>query len=77
MEALVDRLEEGKKARFLQTGILASVVINMFRSPDSNPVNPMDFVPGGKEEVDLTKMSPEKQAEYMMNQMSKRTYNRR
>lgn len=33
---------------FLQAGIVASMVYNMFRGKDDKPLTPLDFIPGEK-----------------------------
>lgn len=76
-EALIKRLEEGERNRYLHTGILATSVINTsFCRPD-NPVKVEDFVPKDKgEEYDLSKLSAEEQTAHVMSTFSKRTFSR-
>lgn len=71
-EELVKRHQARERKEFIRTGILASAVINFSMSRPDDPVDVMDFVPGGKEEKDLRNLSPQEQAEYVMNQMSKK-----
>lgn len=72
IEALVDRYKEDQRRQFLQTGIIASAIINMLRAPDSKPVKATDFVPDLRDKKDLSAMSPEEQREHWMSMFSNR-----
>jgi len=73
LDALVKRKEAQDRNDFLRSGNIAAAVINFSdRAPDRQ-VSPMDFVPQREEEkVDLRRMTPLEEAEYVMNQLFKK-----
>lgn len=54
--------------------MVTAAVINFSMCHPEDPVSPMDFVPGEKKETNLMKMDPEKQAQYIINQMLKKKF---
>jgi hypothetical protein len=49
-DLLCGRQAERDKIGFLQAGIIAATVCNLFRGKDDKPISPVDFVPGKKSE---------------------------
>jgi hypothetical protein len=81
-DALLARRKYTENHARLNAGIIAAAVYNTapYGDPDRKAVNPLDFVSEWKKDVgefDLSKLSPEKQAEYVRKQMSKKIFNRR
>jgi hypothetical protein len=80
-DALLKRKEANDKVAFIRTGIIAASIVNHSFSPPEKPVSPMDFVPGvGVNEgsqIDLTKLSPEAQAAYVLKQFGKKQFRRK
>lgn len=72
-EALLKRKEEEDRKKFIHTGIIAAATIN-FSGNITDPVDPMDFVPGQQKEIDLSKMTPEQQAEHVHTLFNKKNY---
>lgn len=81
--ALLERKRAGEKQEFLRAGIVAAAVINFSMGHPDKPVTEADFVPDwlredkDKQAVDLTTLTAEQQAAYVINQFSKRTYRRK
>lgn len=73
-EALLDRKQAETEQDFLRAGIVAAAVINFSMGHPDEPVSPMQFVPKQKEEVDLSKLSPEEAARHVMGQFGKKKY---
>lgn len=69
-DALLQRKQAEDKRQRLNAGIIAAMIYNTapFGDDKREPMKPTDFVPGMEEKIDLSKMSPEAQRDYLMNQ---------
>ena len=78
-DALVRRREEAERREWMRTGTIAAAVMNFSMNHPDRHVEMMDFVPRRPDEddgTDLSKLTPEQQANRILGQMMKRTYNR-
>ncbi len=79
-DLLLKRKEAKDRREWYQTGTIAAAVVNFSMCHPEKQVSAEDYVPGikqEKKEFDLTKLSPEDQAKYVLGQFSKKIYNRR
>jgi hypothetical protein len=81
---LLARKKAAENHARLNAGIIAAAVYNAapFGGENRKAVSPLDFVPEWKQvadshEHDLTKMSPERQRDYLMNIFGKRVMRRK
>ena len=76
-DLLLARWQAEEKKEFIRAGMVAAAVINFSSCHPDTPVSMMDFVPGGKEEEDLSKLSPEAQASKIITAFGKKEYVKR
>lgn len=68
---------------YIQSGIIATAVMNFSPCAPEKKVNVVDFIPamyleaGEADGTDLTKMSAEDQAKYILKQFRKKIFSRR
>ncbi len=73
-ESLVERKRQADREEYLRAGIIASSIINSSMGAPEKAISPWDFVPGEKEQketMDLTQMTPEDQASYVLKMFNK------
>jgi hypothetical protein len=70
-ELLIGRKQEEDRQQFIRTGMLCAAIINFGFCRPKELVKVEDFVPGAKKKLDLTKMTPEEQASYVISNFMK------
>lgn len=82
-DALLDRKRIADRQAYVRAGIIAAAVVNFSMGAPEKPVNELDFVPDylrekdKEEDFDLRRLTPEQQAAYVLNQFTKRTYQKK
>jgi hypothetical protein len=81
-DALLKRKEESIRLEFTYAGVVAAAIYNAapFGEANRKALSPLEFVPGEKKKPalpDLTEMSPDQQAAYVLSIFSRAKYTER